>query len=305
METRASYMLVGVFSLLIVMGSLLFVLWTAKNSEGDLRTYEIIFRQSVSGLSVGSAVTLEGVRVGQVSSINVHPHDPGQVVVYVQVAADAPIRQNSQAALEPQGVTGVSQVGISGGTAESPMLAEIKGVIGRIPSRPSRLQEIMNSVPSILGSLDSLAKRGNQLFSVENTEAAGRLLLSIAEIADTLAENRESIAKGLAGFGTAGQSFAVAGKRLESLMAEAQQLLDKDMRGAARSVDKAAARFDALVSAAEPGMARFSRESAEELQRLLVEGRRLLTGLARLAQNLESDPRRFLLGNSVPEFSAP
>lgn len=305
METRASYMIVGTFALLIVAGSVLFVLWTARNSQSSLRAYEVVFYQSVSGLSVGGPVTLEGVRVGQVAGIKVSSQDPGQVIVRVLVAPDAPVRENSQATLEPQGVTGMSAVAISGGTANSPLLAEREGVISRIPARPSRLQEIMSSVPSVLSSLDSIIGRANQLLSPHNTEVAGRFLASLTEVTETLAANKDSIARGMAGFGEAGQSFAVSGRRLETLMANAQTLVDKDFRDAARAVDKAAHRFDAMVARAEPGVAKFSRDSVEELHRLLVEARRLMTNLARLSRSMESDPRRFLLGNPVPEFSTP
>lgn len=305
METKASYVVVGAFSLLVVAAALLFVLWTAKNSKGELRAYEVVFHQSVSGLSVGSAVSLEGVRIGQVSAIKVSPTDPGQVIVHVQVAADVPIRQNSQATLEPQGVTGMSIVAISGGTADSPLLADIAGQTERIPARPSRLQEIMNSVPSILASLDEVVQRANQLISPENTESFGTLLTSVTQITETLAQNRDSMGKGMAGFGDAGQSFAESGKRLEKLMASLQTLVDKDIRSAVKTVDKASGQLGGMASAIEPGLSRFSRDSVEELHRFLVEARQLMTHLASLAQKLESDPRRFLLGNPVPEFSVP
>jgi len=305
METKASYIVVGAFALLVVVGALLFVLWSAKNSKGDTHSYEVAFYQSVAGLTVGSSVLLEGVRIGQVSNIKVSPNDPGQVLVQVTVSADAPIRQNSQATLEPQGVTGMSVVAISGGTADSPLINHIAGQMARIPAQPSRLQEIMNSVPSILASLDNIVKRADQLISPENTEALGTLLLSVTEIAETLAQNKESIAKGMTGFGNAGESFAASGKRLESLMASSQTLVDRDFRNAAQSVSKASGNIAALASAVEPGLHRFSRNSMQELHAFLAEARMLVTYLSNLTQKLESDPRRFLFGNPVPEFSVP
>lgn len=305
METRASYTIVGAVTLLAIAGVLLFVLWTAKNEQGETRTYRIVFHQSVSGLSVGSGVLLEGVRVGQVSSIRVSPDDPGRVLVMVSVSADAPIRQNSTATLEPQGVTGVSAVAVSGGSKDSPLLAPERGQVAEIPSTPSRLQQIMNSAPSILSHMDSTVARLNQLLAEENTERIGVLISSLAEIAETVARNKGSLAKGMTGFGDAGDSFANSGKRLEKFMASAQGLVDNELRDAARSVDSAAESVSDLVGKAEPGILKFSRESVDEIHRLLVEGRRLMSALARLAQKVESDPRRFLLGNSTPEFSAP
>ena len=305
METRASYVVVGAFSLLVVAGVLLFVLWAAKNAKGDLRTCEIIFNQSVSGLSVGSSVLLEGVRIGQVSAIRLSADRPGQAIVHILVAGDAPIRQNSQATLEPQGVTGVSAVAISMGTADSPILANVQGSIVHIPSKPSRLQEIMNSVPSILASLDAIVHRVHDLLSPENTEALSTLLASVAVISETLAQNKENIAKGLAGFGDAGESFSASGRHLETLMANAQSLVDKDFRNAVQSVGRAATRIDGTMTVMEPGLRRFSRDSLEELHRALAEARRLMASLSSLAQRFESDPRRFLLSNPVPEFSVP
>lgn len=305
METRASYTIVGAFTLLAVAGALLFVLWSARNEQGRMRTYEIEFHQSVSGLSVGSAVLLEGVRVGQVSGIKVSPDEPGRVTVRVQVAADAPVRRNSEATLEPQGVTGISAIAVSGGTRDSPLLSASTEGVGRIPSKPSRLQQIMNSAPSILASMDDLVKRAANLLAPENLEGVGRLLASLADIAETLSAGREDMTRGLTGFSEAGQSFSVSGKHLEKLMADARTLVDRDIRGAARSVSRAADTFGSAVEGIEPGLSRLSRDSVDELNRLLVEARRLTSSLAKLTQKLESDPRRFLLGNSVPEFSAP
>lgn len=305
METRASYTIVGAVTLLAIVGAVLFVLWSAKNEKGDMRTYKIAFVQSVSGLSVGSGVLLEGVRVGQVSSIKVSPDDPGRVLVLVSVSSDAPIRKNSTATLEPQGVTGVSAVAVTGGTKDSPILAPAPGEIAEIPSTPSKLQQIMNSIPSILAQMNSTVERLNQLLAAENTERIGVLISSLAEIAETVAQNKGSLAKGMAGFGDAGDSFAKSGKRMEQLMAGAQGLLNKELREAAKSIDSAAGNVSDFVAKAEPGMLKFTRESVEEIHRLLVEARRLMSSLARLTQKIESDPRQFLLGNPIPEFSTP
>ena len=303
METRANYIIVGAFTLLIVAGSLLFVLWTAKNSQGDMRTYEIIFEQSVSGLSTGSSVLLEGVKVGQVTSIKVSSEKPGDIIVLASIAADAPIRADSVASLEPQGITGVSAVAVASGSAGSPLLKPPKGEIARIPSRLSRLQAIMNSLPAIVTSLDSMAVNANKFFSNDNAESLHTILLSLAETSQSVARNRESLEKALVGFGEAGETLASAGKRLDKMIASGQTVVDKDLRNALNAVERAGGQLDTVMKTIGPGMTRFSRESVDELQILLVESRRLVANLARIAGMIESDPRRFFLGNPVPEFS--
>ncbi len=305
METRASYMVVGAFALLAVIGALAFVLWAARNDKGAVRDYVVVFRQSVSGLSVGNDVLLNGVRVGQVAAIRISPKDPGSVWVRLAVSSDAPIRENSMASLEPQGLTGLSVVAVTGGTADSPLIKDSPDKPALIPSQLSRLQTIMASVPQLLNSLHELVERGNAMLSPENAKSVAQLLDSLSNVADTLSDRRPLMEEGMNNLSEASKSVASLTKKLENLTGSAQRLVDKNFTDAADSVNKAAARLDAMIRAVEPGMTRVSRESADELQRLLVEARRLMTNLGRLAQKMESDPRRFLFGNPVPEFSTP
>ncbi len=81
--------------------------------------------------------------------------------------------------------------------------------------------------------------------------------------------------------------------------------MDKNVTDATGAISKAATRLDDLLKNIEPGLTRMTRESTDELQRLLGEARRLISNLTRLTQKMESDPRRFLFGNSVPEFTTP
>ena len=303
METRASYLLVGSFTLLIVIGALLFVLWTAKTYQGDMRTYEIAFNQSVSGLSTGSSVFLEGVKVGQVDSIKVSHQQPGEVLVRISVLADAPIRKNSEAVLEPQGITGTSAVAVSSGTVDSPLLQPGQGYVARIPSRLSRLQAIMNSLPSIMSSLDAVAANTGKFLSDENAVRFSTFMNSLAEISDSIAQNRTSLDKALKGFGEAGETFSSAASKLNTMIARGQTVVDKDLRSALNAIEKAGVQLEAVMKTIGPGMSKLSRESVDEMQNLLVEARRLVMSMARISGKIESDPRQFLLGNPVPEFS--
>ncbi len=305
METRASYLVVGSFALLAVIGALLFVLWAGRTDQGAIRQYEVTFHQSVSGLAVGNDVLLNGVRVGQVASIRISRSDPGSVVVLLTVAADAPVRENSRASLEPQGLTGLSVVAVTGGTADSPLIKATPGTPARIPSQLSRLQTIMASMPQLLTSMNELLDRASGMLTPENSKAFGRMLESLSEVAELLSKRRPLMEEGLNNVAEASKSLAAMSKKLDKLAGSTQKLMDQNITNAADSVNKAAARLDSLLKAMEPGLTRASRESTDELQRLLVETRRLMATMNRLAQKMESDPRRFMFGNPVPEFKAP
>src|SRR3546814_17815658 len=66
METRANYIMVGCFVLLLAFGLLGFVLWLAQFPfEAEYARYDIVFESSVTGLNEGSPVRYRGLRVGE------------------------------------------------------------------------------------------------------------------------------------------------------------------------------------------------------------------------------------------------
>ena len=60
METRANYVLIGAFTLAAVVGAFLFVMWIAGyGTAGGHRSYQVVFKGSVSGLSNGANVSVQ------------------------------------------------------------------------------------------------------------------------------------------------------------------------------------------------------------------------------------------------------
>jgi phospholipid/cholesterol/gamma-HCH transport system substrate-binding protein len=55
METKANYVLIGAFTLAVIAGGFLFVLWFSGASKtAEHKTYRVVFTGSVSGLTRGS-----------------------------------------------------------------------------------------------------------------------------------------------------------------------------------------------------------------------------------------------------------
>ena len=70
METRANYVLIGAFTLVVSIALLLFGLWAAKySSERSWQRYMIVFDEAVTGLSVGSPVQYNGISVGSIEKL--------------------------------------------------------------------------------------------------------------------------------------------------------------------------------------------------------------------------------------------
>lgn len=151
METRARYVAVGSFVIILLMGFVGFLIWMAKvQPAGQYNTYNIDFVGSVTGLSAGSPVNYRGVPVGNVATIKLNPQNPDVVRVVVNVDKALTLRADTVASLEMQGITGFVFVQLSATSAASPPLQIKPGADHPvIPSAPSSLEKLMTSAPQV------------------------------------------------------------------------------------------------------------------------------------------------------------
>ncbi|MDP3516899.1 MAG: MlaD family protein, partial [Pseudohongiella sp.] len=121
METRAHHILIGLFTALAGAGLMLFVMWKSQSvADSEMKHYDILFREAVSGLSVGSLVQYSGIRVGDVERLTLDPQDPRLVWARVRVAGDTPVKVDTSARLALLNITGASGIELSQGTPQSP-----------------------------------------------------------------------------------------------------------------------------------------------------------------------------------------
>ena len=114
METRASYFLVGLFVLNLMAGLVVAVLWLVKYNQVQLTYYYIYFASSVTGLQDGSAVRLRGVPIGTVTYIGIDDKDPSLTEVVIGTKPGVPIKTDTRASIQPQGITGLVFVQLTG-----------------------------------------------------------------------------------------------------------------------------------------------------------------------------------------------
>ena len=93
METKANYVLIGAFTIVVSLFLLLFALWAAKySSEKSWQEYMVVFNEPVTGLSEGSSVQYNGISVGTVERLSLAPDDPRRVRALLRIQAKAPVK---------------------------------------------------------------------------------------------------------------------------------------------------------------------------------------------------------------------
>lgn len=263
MEIRANYLFVGAFTLLVLLGGVAFTLWIGARGEGvAMVDYDIYFTESVRGLSVTNDVLFSGIRVGKVTEIKISRVTPGEVKVRVSINADTPVREDSIARLELRGITGVSVVSISGGTAKSPLKSIPPDGVGEIASETSPLASVMNQVPDLIASANHMTQQIEKIFTDENAAKVTEVLNSLTTISKTLSDNSEAVSRLI------DRSESVA-RNFDLLVANANEALTTDVKATTGSVSRIARRVDQTLSAMEPSLMQLSRQSLPELRMLM------------------------------------
>jgi phospholipid/cholesterol/gamma-HCH transport system substrate-binding protein len=123
MEIRARYVLIGVFTLAVILLGFGFVYWLQGTASLQERAvYRVRFESSVSGLLKGSAVLFNGVRVGEVLGLEFSPENPRQVMAVIAVDRRTPVHVDTEVGLEFGGVLGgTAAVTLVGGAPSSPI----------------------------------------------------------------------------------------------------------------------------------------------------------------------------------------
>src|SRR3546814_63929 len=173
MERHASYALVGIISTALLVAAIVFVVWLGGSRLGGSDDpYRIIFHGPVRGLSVGAEVQFNGITVGQIERIRLDEEDPNRVVTDIILTRGTPVRTDSLASTETQGISGVSIVQISAGTPAKPLLR--KASQKRRPviqSKPNALSSLLQGGGQVVQNAGEALQRVNRLLSDRNIDA--------------------------------------------------------------------------------------------------------------------------------------
>ena len=310
METRASHLLIGIFVVLFTSAIFGFITWLVR-AEVDrvVAYYDIEFTSAVSGLGLGGDVRFNGVKVGAVSSIRIDREDSRKVRVRVEVDSQTPIRADSVATLEMQGVTGVSYVQISGGSNQASMLpARHKGDIPIIPSRPSRIAELFEGAPDLINRSIVLVDRVAELVNEENRKNLGGIVADIAKLTNAMARREQEVGRIIEAFDRGATDFAETARSLRSVAAKIDNTMNgvddlvRESKRAATSIASVGEEAHAMLAENRRPIENFTSDGLAEIRRFVNEARILVGSIARVAARIEDDPSQVLFGSRDSEY---
>lgn len=327
METRANYLMIGSFVLVVVVGLFVFVIWLARvDVDRRVQKYDILFRDSVAGLGLGGDVRYRGIKVGKIDRIAVDPEDPGQVRVVVQISADNPIHEGDEARLELQGITGIAYINIEGAIAGSPLITAREGEARPvIPSSASQIEKLFQGAPDLVARGIVLADRAARLFDERNLVLVNGILADVKSVTDSLASRRERLENIIDSLSSTSTDVSEAARSFRRLSTKLDGLLDQvggtledadriiggdaaalfaELRTTSRSINGLIGEAREVIGENREGLITFSNDGLPELSRFLTEARLLVASLSRVTERLESEGARFLLGEQEGEFKA-
>jgi phospholipid/cholesterol/gamma-HCH transport system substrate-binding protein len=314
METKANYVLIGAFVLLAAGALALFTLWIAGNPlNRSYSDYDVIFEGPVNGLSEGGEVRFNGIKVGEVTTLRLDRDNPNNVIAHIRIESQTPVRTDSIAQLNFQGITGVTFIQILAGKPESDLLVAQDGVVPRIKTSRTLVDELFQGGQDLLGVSGDTIKRLNEMLSEDNLQHFSSTLRSLDIAAAKMAADGGMLDNANAALSQLGPTIAAleaAATSVEgaaasisgdvsTLSAEASAALDKvePMLDQARmTLAGLGIAVNQVNTQLTPSAARALSEvgnTAKDVQTMIVQ-------LQSLIAQIEQDPSRFVYQQPQP-----
>jgi phospholipid/cholesterol/gamma-HCH transport system substrate-binding protein len=245
MERNANYALVGAISTALLIGLVVFIVWLAGgrfNRDKDM--YDVVFQGPVHGVAQGGEVDFNGIKVGSVSKIGLDPKNSQLVIARIDVTTDVPIRKDSVATLEPQGITGVNFIQISAGTPSQPLLKDTvpDGDVPKLASKRDALSDLLAGGGFVVQRTVDALDRINLLLSHQNIKTLGAALHDVQQVTGELSAHKAIIADAESAVQHADSAIA----QYELLAKSGNTLINTDAKA---SIQKLNAALDEVTSA--------------------------------------------------------
>lgn len=197
METNVHYTIVGAFVIVLVTAIVLAVIWLSSGfSLEQYSTYMVYMKESVSGLSVDSAVEYNGVDVGTVASIDLNQENPQLVELLLNIKDRTPITKGTVATLTTRGLTGLVYIALKDKSQDlRPLVAENGQRYPVIKTAPSIFVRLDTALSDLSTNLKLVSQSISSVLDPENRKSIKETLHSMQQFSETLANNTQKLDK--------------------------------------------------------------------------------------------------------------
>jgi phospholipid/cholesterol/gamma-HCH transport system substrate-binding protein len=218
METRANYAIIGMFTLAVIAAGFGFVYWFSGSDSGKGRQpVRIVFTGSIAGLSKGSGVLFNGIRVGDVSDVYFDKDQPEQAFAQIEVERDTPVRTDTKARLDVQLLSGAAVVALTGGDRNAAPLTPPPGqAVPTIVAERSDFASLLEQARGTARRADDLLEQVRGLVA-ENRPTIQATLNNVQSFSEALGRNAPSIDRALSSIGGAAEKIGPLAVKLEAL----------------------------------------------------------------------------------------
>jgi phospholipid/cholesterol/gamma-HCH transport system substrate-binding protein len=294
MEEKVNFAVVGIFVLVLSAGLIGGVLWfsSGKSYLKVYDIYQIYMNESVSGLNLNAPVRYHGVEVGRVQKIALAPQNAEQVLLTLGVEHSTPVKVDTVAVLQTQGLTGLAFIDLTGGNRGSPPLKALAGEkYPVIKTGRSLMTRLDSAVTALLTNLNRTSENFNALMDKDNQHMVKSTLTDIETLSRTLAARSATI----------DATLGNAARTMEGTARLANELPQLEQR-----IQRSADAFDHMantlshagenVSSTLNDTRQFTSETLPEAHQLVSELRDLTGTLQRFSSDLEKNPSVLLYG---------
>lgn len=225
METKANYVLIGVFALVGFLGVLGFFLAFGKIQFDQQYAYYDVRFDSVAGLSPAADVTFAGLPVGRVTDIRLSPEQDGKVLVSLEVQRDTPVRADSIATVDSSGITGVAFVALSAGSPAAPLI-NTRDDVPELETGRSTIQSLTEGAPRILDETLQVLEQVNDILGEENRTKVENILENLETSSGEISRALDSFAGFTDTIEAATQTFSEFANNLEPILLQAEKTLE-------------------------------------------------------------------------------
>ena len=259
MDTKINFFKIGLFISTLIILLLGIVFWLGKYGfeKKKYDEYTIYFKESISGLNLGSAIKYKGFAVGNVYEIKINPNNSEEIEINIVIDKGTPIKEDNYAVLGKLGITGLKYIELKGGSNDSKLLEVNEKGIKVIQSKTSDLTTLVDSTTDLTNELTIVLAQMKKLLADENINSISQILVktqnsmnNMEQFSSYLVANEKKIDELLNNISTfaktGNKSFESVAKSANSFKELSTQLLSEVQKGTFDVKDMSKESFDKL-----------------------------------------------------------